>query len=65
MFEVFAATRLNRVVFLSRVRWSKPIPAAASRVYDAFADLYERLAADYQGSGVEIGLIKTFLSEAQ
>jgi L-threonate 2-dehydrogenase len=38
---------------------------AASRVYDAFADLYERLAADYQGSGGEIGLIKTFPSEAR
>jgi putative dehydrogenase len=35
---------------------------AAGRIYDAFADLYERLAADYQGSRAEIDLIEQFLS---
>jgi 3-hydroxyisobutyrate dehydrogenase-like beta-hydroxyacid dehydrogenase len=39
--------------------------AAASRMYDAFADLYERLAADYQGSKAEIELIERFLSHPE
>jgi 3-hydroxyisobutyrate dehydrogenase-like beta-hydroxyacid dehydrogenase len=39
--------------------------AAASRMYDAFADLYERLAADYQGSNAEIELIERFLSHPE
>ncbi len=39
--------------------------AAASRMYGAFADLYERLAADYQGSRTEIELIERFLSRPE
>ena len=39
--------------------------AAASRVYDAFADLYERLAADYRGSRAETQLIEMFLSHPE
>ncbi len=35
--------------------------SAASRMYDAFADFYERLAADERGSKAEIELIERFL----
>jgi len=37
--------------------------SAASRMYDAFADFYERLAADYQGSKAEIELIERFVAD--